>query len=382
VALSAGGGSGVTNRFPAKLYKYVPAARIDIVENGRIRFTPPSVFNDPFEMRPGLLRVVMASDVATLRLNAAQDLDEDLRIGFAGDHREADSIRAQIGVLSLTTEPRNLLMWSHYADHHRGLVLEFAASHPFFDQRRWKGDDLHYLRRVKYTRDRPQTRIEHFREANVLLTKSVEWRYEREWRMLVDLARYPCNARDEAGQEIHLVALPPECLTGVILGARMPDDTREEVRSFVASDPRYKHLTIQCAELEPDKFDLVVQRGERYLERAQDLVRDAARLIPDAETPWEGPDREMEALLEAALRDVDRALRFGPASFMCWAYRGLAHELLNRLDAAVLDYTHALELAPDSAVPQLTKTRARLLDRLGLTEGKRSAGVSAAGQGR
>lgn len=34
------------------LYKFVPAARIDILQNGRIRFTPPALLNDPFEMTP------------------------------------------------------------------------------------------------------------------------------------------------------------------------------------------------------------------------------------------------------------------------------------------------------------------------------------------
>ena len=35
---------------PDSLYKYVTADRIDILQNGHIRFTQPSVLNDPFEM--------------------------------------------------------------------------------------------------------------------------------------------------------------------------------------------------------------------------------------------------------------------------------------------------------------------------------------------
>ena len=35
-----------------KLYKYVSLERIDILENSLLRFTQPSTFNDPFEMKP------------------------------------------------------------------------------------------------------------------------------------------------------------------------------------------------------------------------------------------------------------------------------------------------------------------------------------------
>ena len=34
------------------IYKYVVEERIDILQNGLIRFTQPSVFNDPFEVYP------------------------------------------------------------------------------------------------------------------------------------------------------------------------------------------------------------------------------------------------------------------------------------------------------------------------------------------
>src|SRR5262245_37724832 len=41
----------VMDRTPRRIFKYVTPARIDIIEQLRIRFTPPSCFNDPFEAR-------------------------------------------------------------------------------------------------------------------------------------------------------------------------------------------------------------------------------------------------------------------------------------------------------------------------------------------
>lgn len=34
---------------PEKLYKYIPSARVDILQNLTMRFTQPSALNDPFE---------------------------------------------------------------------------------------------------------------------------------------------------------------------------------------------------------------------------------------------------------------------------------------------------------------------------------------------
>ncbi len=36
------------------LYKYVVPERIDILQNGLIRFTQPMYFNDPFELYPSI----------------------------------------------------------------------------------------------------------------------------------------------------------------------------------------------------------------------------------------------------------------------------------------------------------------------------------------
>src|SRR4051794_23662244 len=37
---------------PLRLFKYCCAERLDVLRNNRIRFTPPSEFNDPFEIVP------------------------------------------------------------------------------------------------------------------------------------------------------------------------------------------------------------------------------------------------------------------------------------------------------------------------------------------
>lgn len=79
------------------------------------------------------------------------------------------------GVLCFCRSWQNPLLWSHYADKHRGIALGFEVR-----------DDL--LRQVDYVHTRPR-----FKEVNertmqkLLFTKFTDWRYEGEWRIYTRL---------------------------------------------------------------------------------------------------------------------------------------------------------------------------------------------------
>jgi len=55
-----------------------------------------------------------------------------------------------------------------------------------------------------------------------ILTKADFWRYEEEWRLIAHTG----------GPGLR--PFPPECLDAVILGARMPKQDRDEVKSWTA----------------------------------------------------------------------------------------------------------------------------------------------------
>ncbi|KAK0332782.1 hypothetical protein LTR94_023557 [Friedmanniomyces endolithicus] len=98
---------------------------------------------------------------------------------------ELDDEFSQHGVLSLSATWSSALMWSHYADEHRGICVEYDTTdqeHPNLgpvsyrapravkasDLARWKGsDDAAARDRVLQT---------------YFYAKSSEWKYEREWR--------------------------------------------------------------------------------------------------------------------------------------------------------------------------------------------------------
>lgn len=122
-------------------------------------------------------------------LVVANQFDRELRDAW-------QAILPRFRLLSLCADYKNPLLWSHYSDSHdshRGVAFEFDAACPdglpfvtakpvkyrkhvphAFSQKELVEDALHFnsLREVAQ------------RSMPFLLTKSTEWRYEREWRVV------------------------------------------------------------------------------------------------------------------------------------------------------------------------------------------------------
>jgi len=141
------------------LYKYLRPERIDVLDTGMIMLSRPRAFNDPFELSP---------DVASI--------DSGIKMVGATWAHTKDRV-----VLSLAENRDSLLMWGHYTDGHKGILIGFDAddeilAEPSKDRR---------LARVVYAKTRPsRPNIEDFTEEELYFTKSDEWAYEREWRIL------------------------------------------------------------------------------------------------------------------------------------------------------------------------------------------------------
>jgi len=269
------------------LYKYVTAARFDILKNARIRFTPPEDLNDPFEMKPyfnapaedneflkqlekaraeiteealqhtfRMLPVSMQTPLnyqylASMLLEQSSSEGEDgwkhmlpnllqTAVQLQPEIRKLvqHNMTKQIGVLCLTEKPDNLLMWAHYSQNHTGFVLEFDETHDFFQKRRFPDDEAGYLRKVVYTLERPTrpTMIE-LTSTDLFLTKGKDWEYEQEWRVLRLM-----EEADTVFGMLPLFSLPPSCLSGIIFGCRMETQQKQDIINFLAADTRYAHI--------------------------------------------------------------------------------------------------------------------------------------------
>ena len=212
------------------LYKYVDMAGLKRILDGSIRFTQPSAFNDPFELLP---EVVIPNDTVERQISVLFDIGAKRRQPPPGAQNEVpdgsqgsdamsrdivQQLNSLIGILCLSLVNDSLLMWSHYADQYAGAVVEFDGSHEFFNGQ----IDVEY-RPLRPMRDvgayvSPPEPI----PVAELCTKSEQWKYEREVRVIRRLADCEQKGIDPRGFPVYTQHLPSECIKSVTLGERTP----------------------------------------------------------------------------------------------------------------------------------------------------------------
>lgn len=229
------------------VYQFQPVAdprvnRLAQLARGKLWVSDPASFNDPFDLRlfirdltchgpfAGEDRLRRALACLLQDNAAAQDywlFDAALRAALAdwiaGRCDSAALIAAlqrrfeAFGVACFSEEWQSPLMWSHYADAHAGFCIEYRV-----DKARLGADALgrgRFLQQqVQYVSTLPEICLSevlfapHQVLGRLLSTKSIEWAYEREWR-LIHLA-----------QSRALVALPEGmAISALIGGIRMTE---------------------------------------------------------------------------------------------------------------------------------------------------------------
>jgi hypothetical protein len=261
-----------TRAFPpgelAPLYKYrslrTPQERKfvqRIFSHQELFFSSRKLFNDPFDCRAqyrvrGTRSEFFAYCEKMLRKRAPHLTTHELHREIAPKwevhkrniaeseaalHEMAEYIDQQLGVFCLSERPDHILMWSHYADSHAGICLEF--------DRNQEQSVFRNAERVLYRARYPIVRVLQQSSEQIgrtaLCTKSRAWEYEREWR-LIDSSRGPGIQRFSA-----------ELLTGVILGAKL--DPRHQ-KSVIAWIRAYRcRPKLYQAQIHPHKYLLEIQ---------------------------------------------------------------------------------------------------------------------------
>ena len=204
---------------PPRLYKYrtFDSNSLRALHEELVYYASPGSFNDPLDCRPIVAIDIGDSEVEELwsclfttlygeRRAAAQlmemgtsfDADDNPipdSVPFANVAkamaRGIDGLLARRlepwGVLSLSSRWDSPLMWSHYADQHRGFCVEFdmATSYcpsvravTYSKTRSLKASDL-YSWIVKGSESARESAF-----ASYFFAKAPGWKYEKEWRVL------------------------------------------------------------------------------------------------------------------------------------------------------------------------------------------------------
>lgn len=206
-----------------------------IFTHNEIYFASPMQFNDPFDCKVQASFDATDDDWEDYLNGVLKDrhpeweyderqafVDQLMRGGWREDPGTKQKIINEVqqavnkcGVFCLSEVRDNILMWSHYADGHRGFGLQFHID----PKHSSLGRSLH---KVEYTSTYPQINVVKApgtQTGMILLTKSDFWKYEKEWRII-----------DDNGPGIRV--FPAEMLTGVIFGCEMPHESRQLIREW------------------------------------------------------------------------------------------------------------------------------------------------------
>jgi hypothetical protein len=149
--------------------------------------------------------------ILSKRIRRAKDIPQKYRlinnflkgVGLEGMSSPYDQINSlndtlsSVGVFSLSEDPLNMLMWSHYGSNHEGIAIGFEKNNKLANE--------DYCQPVTYEKElpkvditkgimngvsffaggqRPQNyvQLKDPQIQRVLLTKTADWAYEREWR--------------------------------------------------------------------------------------------------------------------------------------------------------------------------------------------------------
>lgn len=164
--------------------------------------------------------------------------------------------RKTIGALCMTRNSAHPLMWAHYADEHRGLVVEFDSIAPCFNRKRSVTDELGSFRPVSYSDVRPildsNSADDWF--VRLALSKGSEWAYEDEVRFLLELSK--ADKIIEKETKIHLLVIPPIAVCSVTIGCRAALETASMVKSVFSNDGATSHISLYKAQADQRKYKL------------------------------------------------------------------------------------------------------------------------------
>lgn len=168
---------------------------IDELENNYIYFANRTQLNDPYDCFPGMIQTTdnissLETYLKTIkrfkersrkeRRNAEKSLLKNGEL-FHIIEKQKNQTLDKIGIASFSVQPVNLMLWSHYANNHKGICLQFdkACDESIFS----KAYDVKYIETLpKMTFDPSINEEKIFFEA--LRSKSSVWSEEEEIRLM------------------------------------------------------------------------------------------------------------------------------------------------------------------------------------------------------
>jgi hypothetical protein len=251
--------------------RFVPDHITTLLRDNVIWFSNPMSFNDPWDCKPYFNSAFVndpleierhVESYAAMTRRRRKDITEDFiaqRQREFRDHPEVlaacvEQISAGMGpeiakryrVYCLGPNASNLLMWSHYAESHKGICLEFST----------QNEMMRCAQQVEYREEFPVLALySDSEEDNLvpLLTKSDVWTYESEYR-LVAQERSNSTPHYTLIADNHYVKLPKGSLKSIIVGCQGPvEEVRKLAKEFASE------VLVRQAVRVPNKYAIRIE---------------------------------------------------------------------------------------------------------------------------
>ena len=242
-------------KLPKFLYRYFSRDKYTerIFKHNKLYFRNPNKFNDPFDCKALLtlerdwnqeeyIKFVMNNAIDSIGRNLDNEekqLYEESAIKVFKNSDKNQLSRNinnpikeclyksinEFRILCLSRNYNDILMWSHYAEGHRGFVLQF-------DTKALLENFKQPPQEVFYPPNKSFPSIKDFNEKNCvhmfLITKSSQWEYEEEWRILMHI-----EGKDKPEEKGKPYKFKNGLITGIVRGCEMKDSKKEEISEWI-----------------------------------------------------------------------------------------------------------------------------------------------------
>ena len=238
-----------------------------MVLNNELFFPSPDNFNDPFdsnipfryeeftyeefrnywapriaEKTPHLAKDELAQTIQ--RMYDTSNTPEGRQTILQDQEGMLQQMRSNtIGIYSLSASCRSILSWGHYSDSHRGFCVGLSKEKLISFVRSQESLDFD---RVEYSTNYPVINVYKMTEAEKLTklfwTKSIEWEYEKEYRIIW------YNGASKTFR------IDPEIIEIVIIGCQAEEGERDAFMAAIRSS--YPSVSIFQATMRKDGYGL------------------------------------------------------------------------------------------------------------------------------
>lgn len=226
-------------------YRAISPRLTDSIVNQTWFFAKPEKLDDPFDCRVDIRKALARAANSTSGLRA-ELLEAALKRADGMLDRWAQQF-AEFGVFSLSKTSTSELLWAHYADEHRGVVLRYQFHKNFisdaqnkfvcFDIVKYGQNSVtQYLQTATINQQEPESFVNEL--AKLYLTAKTEaWSYQEEVRVI----------RNISGP----MQIPRGALREIIFGLRTPP---AEIERITALASKYSDCHF-FAQMQPDDSD-------------------------------------------------------------------------------------------------------------------------------